>query len=319
MDADSRAPSLSSSTYIKIQIALNTITAVFVSIRIITNRLTAGKLLPDDYTSAVALAFVAGFSASSSLITEGFTAADATIERITKISVACIFMGGAAMYFSKTPLLLLYIRIFYVKTWLRLSCYAILATTAIIYLVCAAFSASHCVISSGGNYDAEFQADCIANSLVTALVRCFTSIFCDLLILALPIPVILALNLPASRKTALAVVFLTGIFAIAAACTSLYFQWNMETQSPADITLAMLCTCLECCIAIIVGCAPASHALWSKYLVKTGFIKSLKAMPSYQTRQNTETTSHRYLELENVNKAPSDYQINATSDHSSQK
>jgi hypothetical protein len=236
-----------------------------------------------------------------------------------QISVACIFMGGASMYFSKTPLLLLYIRIFYVKTWLRLSCYAILATTAIIYLVCAAFSASHCVISSGGNYDAEFQADCIANSLVTALVRCFTSIFCDLLILALPIPVILALNLPASRKTALAVVFLTGIFAIAAACTSLYFQWNMETQSPADITLAMLCTCLECCIAIIVGCAPASHALWSKYLVKTGFIKSLKAMPSYQTRQNTETTSHRYLELENVNKAPSDYQINATSDHSSQK
>jgi hypothetical protein len=327
MDAISGASLIPSTTYVKVQITLNTVAAVFVAVRITTNRLTAGRFFLDDYMSVVALIFLVSYSTSSSLMTKAFVTSSTTIETITKISVACLFTGGSAMYFSKTPLLLLYIRLFYVKRWLRFSCYFILVATAIVYLVCAAFSGSHC-IPSDGDYDLEFQSDCMNNTFPTALARCFTSIFSDLLILSLPLPVIMALNLPTPRKTGLAVVFLTGVFAITAACTSLYYQWNMmETGSPSDMTIAMLCTCLECCIAIIVGCAPALHALWSNYLIKTGFVKSLKTMSSFQTQQSSSTTSypriqvttHRYLELENLNKGTPNYHAHVTSDGASQQ
>jgi hypothetical protein len=71
MDAISGASLIPSTTYVKVQITLNTVAAVFVAVRITTNRLTAGRFFLDDYMSVVALIFLVSYSTSSSLMTKG--------------------------------------------------------------------------------------------------------------------------------------------------------------------------------------------------------------------------------------------------------
>lgn len=114
------------------------------------------------------------------------------------------------MYFSKAPLLLLYIRIFGIHKWLRVACYLTLAATAVIFLVCALYSGVNC-IPSGGVYDAPFLLKCMTNTFTPALCRCFTSIFTDIIALSLPLAVVAKLHLPRARKIGLAVVFMSGI------------------------------------------------------------------------------------------------------------
>ncbi|KAI1371224.1 hypothetical protein F4677DRAFT_450646 [Hypoxylon crocopeplum] len=234
--------SITYDTYLKIQIALDVMAAAFVATRLLANYRTIGKLAADDYFSAVAVAVLTGYSSSSFIMTRAFTSPDTTIPSITRISVICLFTGGAAMYFAKVPLLLFYIRIFSIKKWLRITCYVVLAATAVVYLVCAIYSGANC-IPGNGIYDVPFQLQCEARTLIPALCRCFTSIFTDVVALSLPLAVVTRLHLPRTRKIGLALVFMTGIFAIIAGCVSLYYQWRMaKSSSYQDMTVAMLCT-----------------------------------------------------------------------------
>lgn len=114
------------------------------------------------------------------------------------------------MYFSKAPLLLLYVRIFGIHRWLRISCYFTLTVTAVIYLVCAIYSGVNC-IPNNGTYDAPFLLKCATSTFIPALCRCFTSIFTDIVALLLPLTVVAKLHLPRARKAGLAVVFMSGI------------------------------------------------------------------------------------------------------------
>ncbi|OTA54003.1 hypothetical protein K449DRAFT_439701 [Hypoxylon sp. EC38] len=229
-------------TYLKVQITLDVVVAVFVATRLMTNYLNTRKFAPDDWFSIVALVMLTGYSTSSFLMTRAFASPNTTVPSITKLSVACLFTGGSSMYFAKTPLLLFYIRIFSVKKWLRITCYVVLTATAIIYLVCAIYSGVNCV-SRDNIYDTRFLAQCEGSTYTPALIRCSTSIFTDTLALSLPLAIVTKLHLPRSRKIALAGVFMTGVFAIVAGCVSLYYQWRMmRTSSYEDMTVAMLCT-----------------------------------------------------------------------------
>ncbi|KAI5919379.1 hypothetical protein F4810DRAFT_510352 [Camillea tinctor] len=242
MEFTTQPPSVSHGTYLKIQITLDIVVAAFVAIRLFTNYRYSRKLTTDDYFSVVAVVVLAGYSSSSFLMTRAFVSTYTTISTITRISVACLFTGGAAMYFAKTPLILLYIRLFGIHQWLRVSCYLLLTVTAVIYLVCAIYSGVNC-ISHDGNYDTPFLLRCMTNTFIPALCRCFTSIITDILILLLPLPVVAKLHLPRARKIGLMIVFMTGIFAIVAGCVSLYYQWKMKQSSNAsDMTVAIVTT-----------------------------------------------------------------------------
>ncbi|KAK6845941.1 hypothetical protein PG987_001129 [Apiospora arundinis] len=332
MDPIAQIPSISHDTYMKIQIILDVIAVAFVAARVLTNYQYSKKIAPDDYVSTVAVVVLISYSTSSFLMTRAFVSPETTVASITRyrnngdestesiqISVACLFTGGAAMYFAKAPLLLLYIRIFGIKKWFRVVCYTVLLATAVIYLACALYSGISC-IPADGLYDDSFVLECAQSTFVPALCRCFTSIFTDLVALSLPLSVVVKLHLPRGRKIGLALVFMTGIFAIIAGCVSLYYQWKMKkTSNSSDMTVAMLCTCLECAIAIIVGCAPALHTLWTAYIAKTRLISAIKSSRSSQRADDTsqsplqriKVTTHRYVAMDGKENATPVYQANA--------
>ncbi|KAK7975790.1 hypothetical protein PG989_014253 [Apiospora arundinis] len=348
MDPIAQIPSISHDTYMKIQIILDVIAVAFVAARVLTNYQYSKKIAPDDCerepgfdrdlgrvalanslpviidVSTVAVVVLISYSTSSFLMTRVASITryrnngDESTESI-QISVACLFTGGAAMYFAKAPLLLLYIRIFGIKKWFRVVCYTVLLATAVIYLACALYSGISC-IPADGLYDDSFVLECAQSTFVPALCRCFTSIFTDLVALSLPLSVVVKLHLPRGRKIGLALVFMTGIFAIIAGCVSLYYQWKMKkTSNSSDMTVAMLCTCLECAIAIIVGCAPALHTLWTAYIAKTRLISAIKSSRSSQRADDTsqsplqriKVTTHRYVAMDGKENATPVYQANA--------
>ena len=64
----------------------------------------------------------------------------------------------------------------------------------------------------------------------------------DVIILVLPVPVILKLQMATPKKVGLSVVFLTGAFAIVASAVSLYYKWGSFKGTSTDLTSAMVCT-----------------------------------------------------------------------------
>lgn len=114
------------------------------------------------------------------------------------------------MYFSKAPLLLLYIRLFGIETWLRMTCYVTLAATAVLHLVCAIYASIGC-IPADGKYESTFVLNCAEATHIPVLLRCFAAIATDVVALVLPLVVVAKLHLPTSRKIGLVLVFTTGI------------------------------------------------------------------------------------------------------------
>ncbi|KAK7926712.1 CFEM domain-containing protein [Apiospora marii] len=210
------------------------------------------------------------------------------------------------MYFAKAPLLLLYIRLFGIELWLRVACYVTLAATAVLHLVCAIYASVGC-IPADGKYESAFVLKCVAATQIPVLLRCFAAIATDVVALVLPLMIVAGLHLPMSRKIGLVLVFTTGIFAMTSGCVSLYYQWRMKNSAnSADMTVAMLCTNLECTIAIIVACAPAFNTLWkgcterarkTSALRASSGVEEAKANPLQQIR----VTTHHYMEVDNDN------------------
>ncbi|KAI1445751.1 hypothetical protein F5Y02DRAFT_100098 [Annulohypoxylon stygium] len=174
-------------------------------------------------------------------------------------------LSACTMYLSKTPLLILSARVFGVKKWLRITSYATLVTSFIVFLATTAVVDATCSQKVVTDEDIFLLGDCLKITVSVGVVNGSTAVVTDIIIILLPLPVIAGLNLPFHKKIGIAVVFLTGIFAIAASAISLYFKsLSLAGHSTALVT-TLFCTIIECSLAIIVGCAPAIRACWYLY------------------------------------------------------
>ncbi|KAI1385521.1 uncharacterized protein F4822DRAFT_413315 [Hypoxylon trugodes] len=229
------------------------------------------------------------------------------------------------MYFAKTPILVFYTRVFNIKKWLRVTSYATLAITAALYLAATIYASIPCD-PRGKPIDDAFLVNCQRSTFPTSIWRCATAIATDIVILGLPIPTITGLNLPLSKRIGVAIVFLIGLLAIATAIISLYYQSQL-LGGPSAMTIAMLCTCLECCIAIIVGCAPALRSFWLGFVQNSTVYPRMQGTLSNFTTKNTpssnkshstnnsrniEITTHRYIELNDRNHVDPAYEADAS-------
>ncbi|KAK3389600.1 hypothetical protein B0H63DRAFT_445781 [Podospora didyma] len=221
-----------SSNYIAAMVTMNTITAANLTV--------------------IGLAFVASYSATSSMMNKSFNSnpADIGIEFVTSLAASCIFTATAAMYFAKLPILLFVMRTFGVHAWLRYTGYFLMVVTATCFFAAAMWT--------GVNLS--------RNSLSLAV---------DVVIFAMPLPFVAKLNLSLRKKMGVALVFLTSSFGVAASVASLYYQTSQAAETSSNITNAMLTTIIECCTFLMVSCAPALRLFWSKYVAKTALAARL--------------------------------------------
>ncbi|KAI1457881.1 hypothetical protein F4805DRAFT_426738 [Annulohypoxylon moriforme] len=228
------------------------------------------RLFADDALSIVALILLSCYSAVTYTfelpnVSELTSMSIATINYVLHRSIILTTIATLTMYFSKAPVLVLYVRIFGVKKWLRVISYATLLLSLIIFLTTITVVGATCSHTVVDVNDVYLLEKCLATTISVGVVNGSAAVVTDIIIITLPLPVIARLSLPFHKKLGVAMVFLTGIFAITASAISLYFKSMSFAGHSTTLTATLFCTIIECSLAIIVGCVPGVRACWSAY------------------------------------------------------
>lgn len=116
---------------------------------------------------------------------------------------------GPTLWASKAAILTLFIRIFRTLKWLRLTCYGLLVFTFLIYGSIIAINAVLCVPPPGSTWNAATLKKCEHHGPALVVNGVF-GVVVNLIIFALPFPVIIRINLGRKKKIGLTVVFSIG-------------------------------------------------------------------------------------------------------------
>ncbi|KAI0008533.1 hypothetical protein F4779DRAFT_436753 [Xylariaceae sp. FL0662B] len=268
MSSASAAPKtdLSLTDYLGAGIAVILLCSLFVAARCAASISQRGKFLVDDYIIVLALVLIATIFAVNYEVTAdmnlGMSKSTTTPLWTVQIVMAVNVVTALMLWASKVPILFMYIHLFGVKKWLRYSSYIGILTTALACLAGMIVALVGCKIE---NATPERLPICVDYSTIAGLIFGFISIFADVFIFCLPIPVILGLHLPLSKKIGVAVVFSTGIFAIVASIVGMYYKWQ-SWKGKSDFLPAIFCLVFEATTAVSIGCGPAINYFWSTYI-----------------------------------------------------
>lgn len=118
---------------------------------------------------------------------------------------------GPSIFFAKASLLLLYYRVFAPNKLMRFLIISGIAFAFVVYiLVMIPLMAYYCAPPIGHEWDLMVLKSC-RRTLVFGVVQAVTNLILDLYILALPIPVVLRLQLPTRKKVGILAIFMTGL------------------------------------------------------------------------------------------------------------
>ncbi|KAK4185145.1 hypothetical protein QBC35DRAFT_538375 [Podospora australis] len=273
--------SMSTEAFLALGVTLITLTALLVIVRIVFNTHKAHLFFLEDGLAVAALCFL--ITKFTLLYASALEAASSKISSLKtlQLEVAFHFMGAAAMWTSKASILVLLIRLFGTKKWLRTTSFIAMFTSLVVFIVCVILAALACSqpIRTRWHSEAETRflvSACFSRANVTSIVRGGVAIALDLVILILPLPIIYELDLPPSRKIGLFLVFSVGLFVLATGIASLYFKISSEgfsTDWPSRIG-----TTIDCSIAIMVGCVPALYGAWHTYVEKSSPFSKVRSV-----------------------------------------
>ncbi|KAI1778085.1 hypothetical protein F4818DRAFT_438262 [Hypoxylon cercidicola] len=260
----------------KVVIALVSLTAAFVILRVVATVVRSRKLFLDDWCSIIALVSLIITATVSDVFVQEGVKPGVTMLYIIQLTITINVFLDLSVWLCKTPLLLLYIRMFGVKTWLRISCYTILLVA---FLPSAAGVIANAVVCApdGNSVSLQTFKACEHIAPLFNLIIGFVSVFVDFAILVLPIPILSRLQMARRKRVGLIIVFFTGFLALLASITALYFKWEELFTAGSAQTLTIVFTNVESCTAVIVSCVPALASLYTNILGKSLFYARLKS------------------------------------------
>lgn len=118
---------------------------------------------------------------------------------------------GPALWAAKSAIVALYIRLFAVERWLKVTSYITIAVLFLVYCSLVPIASVFCTPQHGGPWDTMVLARCSDKLRFEGPLQGAVAIAADVFILCLPLPVLRKLNLPIRKKASLGVVFLVGI------------------------------------------------------------------------------------------------------------
>jgi hypothetical protein len=161
----------------------------------------------------------------------------------------------AAINLVKCCILLLYLRLFQVVRWFRLSCWALLALVGMYCTASITVTVFQCrpIIRA---FDKDTPGTCIDTAKFWFANAGF-SIATDVLILLLPMPLVWKLEVPAAQKVALVAVFAVGIFAVITSCLRVTTLDLFATSPDNTYNIAnVMWTIVEPNVAVVCSCLP---------------------------------------------------------------
>ncbi|KAK6212821.1 hypothetical protein LQW54_004910 [Pestalotiopsis sp. IQ-011] len=185
-----------------------------------------------------------------------------------KMAVGSAITSGLVGWAAKAPIPLLLIRLFGIKRWLRFTAIVTLTISGVVTFVATGWSAASC--DSHGTFTPEFVAKCNRDGCIGGVINGCISLALDLTCFVMPLVVVQNLHLPLKQKLGLLLVFSTGVIVIAAGAVGLYFKVrSLLGVSIGDFGTSATILMIECSVAIIVSCAPATYTFWNKYITRT--------------------------------------------------
>jgi hypothetical protein len=168
---------------------------------------------------------------------------------------------------TKISITLLYTRIFGNTRWFRFTCYFIMTATAMYCVSSVAATIFQCT-PVPRMWDKTIAGTCINTSQFYYANAGF-SIATDVIILFLPMPLVLNLQIPKIQKVALFLVFTLGGFVVVTSCLRLTtLNNNATSQDPTWDIEASMWTVIEMNVAIVCACLPMIRPLIVKVFPK---------------------------------------------------
>ncbi|KAJ2977658.1 hypothetical protein NUW58_g7743 [Xylaria curta] len=266
---------------------------IAVSGRLVANWKYNRRLLVDDYIAISAIPFLVAVSVLSDMAGNGFHDENVPPYKVAQLAVAISVLTPLALWTCKAPILFLYVRLFGIKKWLRITSYTTLAITAAVYISGIVAIPPACTPRTS-ELSESFIDGCQTRTRIINVYLGSVSVLADIVILVLPMPVVFGLKLVVKSRVGLIFLFLSGLFAIAASIISLFFK-AISLQLPAtSLALSILATITECAVALIVGCVPSLRVLWSKIL-KPGVKTSREGLTTDPTGIRTTRGTSQYI------------------------
>ncbi|KAL2863122.1 uncharacterized protein BJX67DRAFT_267381 [Aspergillus lucknowensis] len=242
---------------------------VTVSLRLYCRLFRVHKVGIDDYLIVAALAVTIGMG-----VMNGFHVAMGTGQHLVDLPLEKILVPTLKHWYVyqliypiavglvKFSILSQYYRIFEVKHF-RLQVIVVGVFVLVYTVVCIFVNAFECHSKPWRAWDPSFPEGC--NNLSAAYFSTAAiTIFTDLVILVMPLPRLVKLNLHRGRKYALIAIFLTGTFASAASIARLNALYKYTTTADVsyDAIQILLWSQIEVNVAIVSASAPSLRPLF---------------------------------------------------------
>ncbi|GAP83924.1 putative plasma membrane protein Pth11-like protein [Rosellinia necatrix] len=255
-----------------------------VGLRFYARHMTRAGYSWDDWTALAALLFTLGLNGIFLGATiEGAITGHSPVEDGWPVPIPLEIVAQKYKYafqitekfcfgLIKISLLLLWKRLFGSSKRFRTLCWVMITLTVLWTLAFALTTVFQCGLRWELNWShiGVFLTQCI-ESLDVLTVFATTDILSDLIIIAMPVPLIWRLHLPTRKKIALNSVFLIGFFTIGAgiARTYMYLVTSYDKESNpdfiADFTLCILWSEIEANVAMLVSCLPVLSPVIGKF------------------------------------------------------
>lgn len=165
-----------------------------------------------------------------------------------------------AINLSKISIVLLYLRIFQLVKWFRITCWALLGCISAYCIASVVATVLQCSPISRA-MDRTIPGTCI-NMATFWYANAGFSIGTDIVLLLLPIPMIFPLEITTSYKLALVGCFAVGVFGVVTSCLRLTSLNVLATsEDPTWDIVNVMWTIIEPNTAIICGCLPILRSL----------------------------------------------------------
>ncbi|KAK7943818.1 plasma membrane protein Pth11 [Apiospora aurea] len=178
----------------------------------------------------------------------------------------------------------------------------------------------HCMPHPGQPWDLRVLSNC--NNLATpGLVQAGANILADIGIFALPIPVVIKLQMPLKRKVAVCGIFMTGFLALVCSAITLYYRERIIQGF--DISWAGAQTQIliesEIYATIIVACMPSLAGFWKINISDTRLYKGLQSLISLAKRSSLEVKNTNHNVHEDNSSSSLDRQASADASNTNKR
>lgn len=118
---------------------------------------------------------------------------------------------GPTLFFAKSAIFLLYLRLFTINRKMRYCIWFGLAWTFVLYWINIPFESWNCAPRAGDPWGIETVGKTCGDNIMFGLVQGVLAVALDLYIFFLPIPIILSLQMSLNKRLAVLGVFATAI------------------------------------------------------------------------------------------------------------